>query len=121
MLTSPSACGARGETVAGDEEYGPEHDEEGHKGIAVAVDETERSDADVEQADQDRDDERPTITYAQALPDPQQCDAERQHAAANEIPDDVDHRVQAGLDRELVQSLMNMPCLQAVAERTQPD
>jgi hypothetical protein len=87
----------------------------------VAIHETEHADTDVEQPDQRCGEPCARIARSQALPDPEQRHAEQEHAAADEVPDDIDHRTEIGLDRKRIEDLMHTARLEPMAEGAKAD
>lgn len=109
------------EDVSRREQHGAERNEERHERITVPIDQSEDADPDVQHADHHGGEPRVAVAATQPLPHPDQRDTERKHAATNEIPDDVDHRMHVGLDGKRVERLMERPRLQAVAEGAKPN
>src|SRR5262245_2428097 len=85
--------------VSGPQQHRAELAEDRPGRIATAVDETESSDADIEETDERGDRKHLRVAAPQVRPDPDERRAERQHAAAHEKPDDIEHRVHIGLNR----------------------
>src|SRR5438105_1350457 len=107
--------------LARDQKDNSENQKKSHERVAVAIDESEDADARIEQSDERRGEPRAHVARAQPLPHPDERDAEREHASAHEVPDDIDHRAEVGLDGKRVEHLMHVLRLQSVAEGAEAD
>src|SRR5438132_14304557 len=92
--------------LAGDQKDNSENQKKSHERVAVAIDEAENADARIEQSDEHRGEPRARVARAQPLPHPDERDAERQHASAHGVPDEIDHRGEVRPDGNRVEHLM---------------